>query len=122
MPKLCDFHNDDSFRDDTKRIFFECVILSLQTLYPKLNQHDFGTFQVPLNEDWPQTMQQLRTIVNMEIRKNCMGRGKSSVLNTDKFSEKFIQMAALVVFIVRRTLKITRYASKAIILAGSLAY
>ncbi|KRF80861.1 serine/threonine-protein kinase ATM [Drosophila virilis] len=101
MPKLCDFHNDDSFRDDTKRIFFECVILSLQTLYPKLKQHDFGTFQVPLNEDWPQTMQQLRTIVNMEIRKNCMGRGKESVLNSDKFSDTFIRMAALVVFIVQ---------------------
>lgn len=106
LPRLCDFHNDDIFRDDTKIIFFDSIRLSLQTIYPKLKNHDFSTFRVPIDKDWQQTMLKLRTIVNMEIRKNFIGRSKaSSVLNTDKFSDKFIKMAAIVVYIVNKIVK-----------------
>ncbi|XP_034478294.1 serine/threonine-protein kinase ATM-like [Drosophila innubila] len=101
LPKLCDFHNDDTFRDDTKNILFECVILSLHALYPKLNSQDFNTFQVPIHQSWPQTMQKLKTIIDMEIRKNSVGRSKLTQLIGDKFSEKFLKMSALIMYIVR---------------------
>ncbi|XP_043070286.1 serine/threonine-protein kinase ATM [Drosophila grimshawi] len=100
IPKLCDFYNEDKFCDDTKKLFFECVILSLQALYPKLKSNDFSTFQVPIRDDWPQSMQKLHTIIKMEIRKHTMGRNKPSVLNTDKFPLIFIKLSALVTYIV----------------------
>lgn len=68
-----------------------------------MNSHDFDTFRVPVDQTWQQTMLKLRTIVDMEIRKHCIGRGQSSVLNL--FSDKFIQMAAVVVYIVKRYIK-----------------
>ncbi|XP_032588976.1 serine/threonine-protein kinase ATM isoform X2 [Drosophila mojavensis] len=98
VPKLCDFHNDDIFRDDIKNVFFNCITLSLRALYPKMNSHDFDTFRVPIDQTWRQTVLKLRTIVDMEIRKHFIGRGQSSALNL--FSDKFIQMAAIVVYIV----------------------
>lgn len=103
LPKLCDFHNDDTFRDDTKNIFFESVLLSLHTLYPKLHSNDFSTFQVPMHESWAQTMQKLRTITQMEIRNNSTGRNKVSQLSSDKFPENFIKMSALILYIVSAT-------------------
>lgn len=103
VPKLCDFHNDDIFRDDIKNVFFNCITLSLRALYPKMNSHDFDTFRVPIDQTWRQTVLKLRTIVDMEIRKHFIGRGQSSALNL--FSDKFIQMAAIVVYIVKRYIK-----------------
>ncbi|XP_022209922.2 serine/threonine-protein kinase ATM [Drosophila obscura] len=100
LPKLCEFHNEDAFRDDTRNIFFQCVIQSLHSLYPKLSVCDFNTFGVPLNEKWPQTMLRLKTIVDVEIRKNSLVRYKTAQLSNDKFSEPFIKMSALVMFIV----------------------
>lgn len=100
LPKLCDFHNDDTFRDDTKNILFECVILSLHALYPKLNCQDFNTFQVPTHSSWPQTMKKLKTIVDMEIRKISVGRNKLTQLIGDKLSENFLKMSALIMYIV----------------------
>ncbi|BFF89361.1 serine/threonine-protein kinase ATM [Drosophila madeirensis] len=100
LPKLCEFHNEDVFRDDTRNIFFKCVIQSLHSLYPKLSVCDFNTFGVPLIEKWPQTLLRLKTIVDMEIRKNSLVRYKSAQLSNDKFSEPFIKMSALVMYIV----------------------
>lgn len=101
LPKLCDFHNDDTFRDDTKNVLFESILLSLHTLYPKLQSNNFTSFQVPIHESWPQTMQKLRTITQMEIRKNSTGRNKVAQLSSDKFSQNFIKMTALIWYIVR---------------------
>ncbi|XP_026850238.1 serine/threonine-protein kinase ATM [Drosophila persimilis] len=100
LPKLCEYHNEDVFRDDTRKIFFQCVINSLHSLYPKLSVCDFNTFGVPLNEKWPQTMLRLKTIVDMEIRKNSLVRYKTAKLSNDKFCESFIKMSALVMYIV----------------------
>ncbi|KAM8719535.1 hypothetical protein ACLKA7_005726 [Drosophila subpalustris] len=101
LPKLCDFYNDDTFREDTKNLLFECVSLSLRVMYPNLNSLDFGTFQVAMHASWPQTMQKLKTIIDMEIRKNSGGRNKfTQLLISDKFSENFIQMSALIMYIV----------------------
>ncbi|KAH8396072.1 hypothetical protein KR222_002674 [Zaprionus bogoriensis] len=100
LPRLCDFHNDDTFRDDTKNLFFESVLLSLHALYPKLRSHDFNTFQVPIHESWAQTLQKLKTIIHMEIRRNSTGRSKSAQLSSDKFSEHFLKMSALILYIV----------------------
>ncbi|KAH8264195.1 hypothetical protein KR038_004388 [Drosophila bunnanda] len=100
LPKLCEFHNEDVFRDDTRNLFFQCVILSLRSLYPKLNMGDFNTLGVPVHETWSQTLMRLKTIVNMEIRKNSLPRYKTAQLSNDKFSESFIKMSALVMYIV----------------------
>ncbi|KAH8386431.1 hypothetical protein KR093_000425 [Drosophila rubida] len=99
LPKFCDFHNSDTFRDDSKQVFFECVSLSLHALYPKLNAQDFNTFQVSIDESWPQTLQKLKTIVSMEIRKNSFGRSKLTPLS-DRFNANFIKMSALIMYIV----------------------
>ncbi|XP_062138082.1 serine/threonine-protein kinase ATM [Drosophila sulfurigaster albostrigata] len=99
LPKFCEYHNNDTFRDDSKHIFFECVALSLHALYPKLNTLDFNTFQVAIHESWPQTMQKLKTIIGMEIRKNSLGRGKLTPLS-DRFNANFIKMSALVMYIL----------------------
>ncbi|XP_023036036.1 serine/threonine-protein kinase ATM [Drosophila willistoni] len=100
LPKLCEFHNDDVFRDDTRNIFFKSVIHSLNSMYPKLNLCDFTTFQVPINENWAQTMCKLKSIVYMEIKANSLQRYKTAQLNNDKFSESFIKMSAMIMFIV----------------------
>ncbi|XP_017035887.1 serine/threonine-protein kinase ATM [Drosophila kikkawai] len=100
LPKLCEFHNEDVFRDDTRNLFFQCVIQSLRSLYPKLDMGDFNTLGVPVHESWPQTLLRLKTIVNMEIRKNSLPRYKTAQLSNDKFSETFIKMSALVMFSV----------------------
>lgn len=101
LPNLCEFHNDDTFRDDTKNVLFESILLSLHTLYPKLYSNDFTSFQVPIHESWPKTMQKLRTVTQMEIRKNSTGRNKVAQLSSDKFSHNFIKMTALIWYIVR---------------------
>ncbi|ALC48364.1 tefu [Drosophila busckii] len=113
MPKLCEFHNDDVFRDDTKTIFFDCIIQSLHALYPKLHNGDFDTFHVALNESWPQTMQKLKSIIHMEIRRNSMVRCKTSQLLSDKFSEEFIKMSSLVMYILLWHLETNRNADAA---------
>ncbi|XP_020814150.1 serine/threonine-protein kinase ATM [Drosophila serrata] len=100
LPKLCEFHNEDVFRDDTRNLFFQSVIHSLRSLYPKLVMGDFYTLGVPVHETWHQTLMRLKTIVNMEIRKNSLPRYKTAQLSNDKFSEAFIKMSALVIYIV----------------------
>ncbi|XP_052835760.1 LOW QUALITY PROTEIN: serine/threonine-protein kinase ATM [Drosophila gunungcola] len=100
LPKLCDFHEEDVFRDDTRNLFFQCITKSLHSLYPKLDKCDFNTLGVPLHEKWPQTLLRLKSIVNVEIRKNSLARYKTSQLSNDKFSEPFIKMSALVIYIV----------------------
>ncbi|XP_016998813.2 serine/threonine-protein kinase ATM isoform X1 [Drosophila takahashii] len=100
LPKLCEFHDEDVFRDDTRNLFFQCVTKSLHSLYPKLDLCDFNTLGVPIQEKWPQTLLRLKTIVNVEIRKNSLARYKSAQLSNDKFSEPFIKMSALVMYIV----------------------
>lgn len=104
LPKLCEFHNEDVFRDDTRNLFFQCIIQSLRSLYPNLDTGDFNTLGVPLHETWSQTLLRLKTIVNMEIRKNCLPRFKTAQLSNDKFSEAFIKMSALVMYIVSKKL------------------
>ncbi|KAH8295345.1 hypothetical protein KR018_010145 [Drosophila ironensis] len=100
LPKLCEFHNEDIYRDETRNLFFLCVVESLQLIYSKLDQCDFNTLDVPLQQSWPQTLMRLKTIVHMEIRKNSLVRYKTSQLSNDKFSEPFIRMSALVMYIV----------------------
>ncbi|KAH8280952.1 hypothetical protein KR054_005673 [Drosophila jambulina] len=100
LPKFCEFHNEDVFRDDNRNLFFQCVIQSLRSLYPKLDMGDFNTLGVPVHETWAQTLMRLKTIVNMEIRKNSLPRYKTAQLSNDKFSENFIKMSALVMYIV----------------------
>jgi len=100
LPKLCEFHDEDVFRDDTRNLFFQCVTKSLHSLYPKLDMCDFNTLGVPIQEKWPQTLVRLKTIVNVEIRKNSLARYKTAQLSNDKFSEPFIKMSALVMYIV----------------------
>ncbi|EDV35318.2 LOW QUALITY PROTEIN: uncharacterized protein Dana_GF11791 [Drosophila ananassae] len=100
LPKLCEFHNEDVYRDDTRNIFFQCVIQSLKSMYPKLDQCDFNTFGVLLQENWPKTIMRLKTIVNMEISKNSLVRYKTFQLSNDKFSQPFLQMSALIMYIV----------------------
>ncbi|KAH8244044.1 hypothetical protein KR032_012478 [Drosophila birchii] len=100
LPKLCEFHNEDVFRDDTRNLFFQCIMQSLRLLYPKLDMGDFNTLGVPVHETWSQTLMRLKTIVNMEIRKNSLVRYKTAQLNNDKFSDTFIKMSALVMYIV----------------------
>ncbi|XP_041674601.1 serine/threonine-protein kinase ATM [Drosophila eugracilis] len=100
LPKLCEFHDEDVFRDDTRNLFFQCITMSLQSLYPKLNMCDFNTFGVPVDKKWSQTLLRLKTIVNVEIRKNLLARYKTAQLSNYKFSEAFIKMSALVMYIV----------------------
>ncbi|KAH8268288.1 hypothetical protein KR026_004200 [Drosophila bipectinata] len=100
LPKLCEFHNEDVYRDDTRNIFFQCVIQSLQSMYPKLDQCDFNTFGVVVQESWPKTLMRLKTIVNMEISKNSLVRYKTFQLSNDKFSQIFLKMSALIMYIV----------------------
>uniref|UniRef100_A0A6P4EBP2 Serine/threonine-protein kinase ATM n=1 Tax=Drosophila rhopaloa TaxID=1041015 RepID=A0A6P4EBP2_DRORH len=100
LPKLCEFHEEDVFRDDTRNLFFQCITKSLHSLYPKLDMCDFNTLGVPLHEKWTQCLLRLKTMVNVEIRKNSLARYKTSQLSNDKFSEPFIKMSALVMYIV----------------------
>lgn len=125
LPNLCEFHNDDTFRDDTKNVLFESILLSLHTLYPKLYANDFTSFQVPIHESWPKTMQKLRTITQMEIRRNSTGRNKVAQLSSDKFSHNFIKMTALIWYIVRSKYRIDRAAYvqlNLLFLAGVVAF
>ncbi|XP_017057473.2 LOW QUALITY PROTEIN: serine/threonine-protein kinase ATM [Drosophila ficusphila] len=101
LPKLCTFYDEDVFRDDTRNLFFECITVSLKSLYPNLNLCDFNTLGVPLHEKWAKTLLRLKTIVNMEIRKNSLARYKAHTqLCNDKFSEQFLKMSALTMYIV----------------------
>lgn len=100
LPKLCEFHNEDVYRDDTRNIFFQCIIQSLKSLYPKLDQCDFNTFGVVLRENWPKTIMRLKTIVNMEITKHSLVRYKTFLLSNEKFSQPFLRMSALIMYLV----------------------
>ncbi|KAH8369440.1 hypothetical protein KR009_011024 [Drosophila setifemur] len=100
LPKLCEFYDEDIYRDDTRNIFFQVVEKSLNSMYPALDKCDFNTFGVPIHEKWPQTLLRLKTLVVVEIRKNSLARFKNSQLNNDKFSEPFIKMSAMVMYIV----------------------
>ncbi|XP_030382015.1 serine/threonine-protein kinase ATM [Scaptodrosophila lebanonensis] len=100
LPMLCELYHKDSYRDDTKNMFFQSVALSLRVFYPKLSAGDFNTFNIAVNESWPKTMLKLRTIIDMEIRSNSLPRYKSSQLSNDRFSEDFFKMSALVIYIL----------------------
>ncbi|XP_039495619.1 serine/threonine-protein kinase ATM [Drosophila santomea] len=100
LPKLCEYHEEDAFRDDTRNLFFQCVSKSLHSMYLKMDKSDFNTLGVPVHEKWPQTLLRLKTIVNVEIRKNSWARCKNAQLSNNKFSDPFIKMSALVMYIV----------------------
>lgn len=102
LPKLCEYHDEDAFRDDTRNLFFQCVSKSLHSMYLKMDMCDFNTLGVPVHEKWPQTLLRLKTIVNVEIRKNSWARCKNALLSNNKFSDPFIKMSALAMYIVRR--------------------
>ncbi|EDX12862.1 GD20371 [Drosophila simulans] len=100
LPKLCEYHDEDAFRDDTRNLFFQCVSKSLHSMYLKMDMCDFNTLGVPVHEKWQQTLLRLKTIVNVEIRKNSWARCKNAQLSNNKFSDPFIKMSALVMYIV----------------------
>lgn len=76
-------------------------MLSINALFPYLQQGDINTLNLALIKTWKNTMKKLRTIIEVEINERTNNR-RYNILQDSSNDEMdvFIQLAARVIFIV----------------------
>ncbi|XP_013106382.2 serine/threonine-protein kinase ATM [Stomoxys calcitrans] len=86
---------------ETKEILFKSVLISLQTLYPYMQQGDTTTINITVDVSWSKTLRKLKTLVEMEIKERKSSQYQLSRSHqNDKSLEAFVKMSALVMYLV----------------------
>lgn len=94
-----------------KELLFEAILISLQALYPYINQGNVNTINIALCDTWPKTLKKLRTMVEMEVKERRISLYQQNRLQqNDKSLEVFIKMSTLIMYLVKRiSIKISFY-------------
>lgn len=84
-----------------QELLFNAILISLQTLYPYIQQGDTTTINITVDATWPKTLRKLKTLVEVEIKERKSSHYQlSRSQHSDKSLEAFVKMSALVIYLV----------------------
>ncbi|XP_054727235.1 serine/threonine-protein kinase ATM isoform X1 [Anastrepha obliqua] len=99
LPVMCDIYNVQ-LKPEVKEIFYLSIYSSIHAIYPHITNGSFKTIQIALKDNWPKTLNKLKSIVDLEIRERSMAIQRPNQPGREKCLEHFIEMASVIVYVL----------------------
>ncbi|XP_075154936.1 serine/threonine-protein kinase tefu [Haematobia irritans] len=100
LPTISGFYQYN-MKSETKELLFKSILVSLQNLYPYIQQGDTNTINITVDSSWNKTLRKLKTLIDMEIKERKSSHYHlSRSQQNDSSLEVFVKMSALVTYMI----------------------